>query len=160
LKQKNRLLLVKDIVTKPFLFLAGDVLTPDTVLERIASRFEIEQAQKGTKTIGVIGGASNHTPAFTHAVLSVHDGYLQSIQHPPPSTYEKGALREMHRTFYSVDFLEFAEASSERLLSRIIGEIITETDRKFGVEEFDGEWAEYAEPKDIVNYQNLPFLKK
>jgi len=66
----------------------------------------------------------------------------------------------MHRAVYSLDFLQFLETSSESLLSRAIGEIIATTDKKFGVEPFEGEWVEYSEPKDIDIYQNLSFLKQ
>lgn len=159
LETRARLLLAKDLIVKPFLFLAGDILTPDLVLEKVANRFGQEQGKKRSKVVGVITGATDHSPAPTHALLSVHEGYLQNITHPPPPTYKEDELREMQRSLFSLDFIQLASASNEKLVSRVIHEVIQTTDNKFGVETHTGEWAQYAEPNHITIYQNLPFLK-
>lgn len=159
LETKGRLLLAKELLTKPFLFLAGDVLTPDDVFLRVVNRYEEEQRSKKRKVIGVISGAVDHSPALTHAVLTVQDGYLQDIAHPPPDVYDKSHLRETHRAVYSLEFLDFALRSKQKLLSRLIHELIKETDNHFGVESFEGPWGHYVSPEDLIRYQNLPFLR-
>ena len=135
-------------------------MTPDFVLERVVARFEEEQSRKKRNVVGVISGAIDHSPALTHAVLRVRDGYLAHIVHPPPEHFHESELRETHRAIYSLEFLELALRSNEKLLSRIIGEIIQETNYHFGVEGFDGAWGHYATPEDLAKYQNLPFLNQ
>jgi NDP-sugar pyrophosphorylase family protein len=159
LETKNRLMLAKELLVKPFFFLAGDVLTPNFVLEQVASRFEQEQSSKSTSVVGVISGAKDHSPAPTHAVLTVQEGYLQNIAHPPPTNYNENDLRESHQAIYSLDFLKMANQSKEKLLSRVIQEIITGTSKKFGVEGFESIWAHYADPIDLEKYKNLSFLR-
>jgi len=160
LETKGRMLLAKDLIVKPFFFLAGDILTPDPVLEQIATRFEQEQSREKSKVVGVLSGAKDHTPAPTHAVLSVCEGYLKNISFPPPSHISDKDLRETHRAIFSLDFLEMAQRSKEKFISRVIHDVVTNTDKKFGVEEFDGEWGHYVNPDDLKKYQSLPFLNK
>lgn len=161
LETRGRLMLAKGLLARPFLFLVGDILTPDLVLENIASRFEKEQSiKKNNDVLGVIAGSKNHSPALSHALLTVSEGYLEKITYPPTQKYSDGDLREMHRAVYSLDFLEVVNRSSERLLSKIIQEVVMCTKKKFAVEEFDGLWAHYVEPDDLRKYQNLPFLNR
>ncbi len=159
LETRGRMMLAKDLLVKPFLFLAGDILTPNFILEQLVERFEDEK-RKNNSTIGVISGAKDHSPAPSHAVLTVSNGFLQDIVYPPPVKYNSDDLRESHRAIYSLDFLEMMEKSNEKLLSKIIYEIISKTDNKFGVEGFDGVWGHYVTPIDLERYKDLPFLNK
>ena len=159
LETRGRMMLAKDLLVKPFLFLAGDILTPNSILTQLVARFESEK-RKNNSTVGVISGAKDHSPALSHAVLTVSNGFLQNIVYPPPMEYNSEDLRESHRAIYSLDFLEMACQSNEKLLSKVIKEIIAETNKNFGIESFSGTWGHYITPTDLERYKDLPFLKK
>ncbi|MEX1997916.1 MAG: sugar phosphate nucleotidyltransferase [Candidatus Andersenbacteria bacterium] len=66
---RNRLLLAKDMISGPFLFLAGDIICEPRLLCEL---MEAHQQQPGT--IATVGLAVDHTPAPGHGVATVdHD---------------------------------------------------------------------------------------
>lgn len=157
LETKRRLLLARDIIVKPFMFLAGDILAPTSLLEQIRVRFDEE---KYKDAIGIIAGAHDHSPAPTHAVLSASDGFLSDIQHPPPEQFNDGELREMHRAMYSLDFIKTAVNSEQNLLSRIVKDINDEREHAFGVVDYYGTWGHYAEPHDLQRFNKSYFDRR
>jgi NDP-sugar pyrophosphorylase family protein len=161
LETKNRLMLAKDILVKPFLFLAGDILTPTSILEKEIEFFYKEQSKNSDKLLGVLGGAKDCGPAPTHAILTINDrSLLRDISYPYLKKYEGDGLRDVHRAIYSLDFLEKMQYSEEKVLSRAIQTIVSRGESaKFGVVEFDGPWGHYAEPNDLETYRDLPFLR-
>lgn len=155
LESKNRLLLAKDVVKQPFLLLAGDILTPNFILEKIVDRFY--QEKKTNNLLGIMSGAKDISPALTHPILTIDDdNYLKNIS----CDKNQLGLRDMQRSFYSIDFLRRIEFSEEKLLSRATLDIFFQGEANFGVVEFDGLWAHYANQNDLEKYKNLPFLRE
>lgn len=157
----RRLLLAKDLIVKSFLFLAGDILTPNVVLEQIASdsSYVGQKNSQGVVSLGVISGAKDHSPALSHALLTPKDGYLDKITFPPTEKYGKEDLREMHRAIYSLVFLDLLSKSLKTTISEVIGEAISYPGLNFLLSEYEGEWAHYVKPEDLVRYRNPSFLK-
>lgn len=136
--------------------MAGDILTPNFVLEKIVDRFYQEE-NKLDNLLGVMGGAKDLSPAPTHAILTVDDDfYLKNISYGK----DQLGLRDAQRAVYSIDFLKKLESSEEKLLSRATLDVFLRGGVNLGVVEFDGVWAHYAGPNDLDKYKNLPFLRK
>ncbi|MGI5827556.1 MAG: sugar phosphate nucleotidyltransferase [Patescibacteria group bacterium] len=157
LETKGRLLLAKELITRPFLFLAGDVIAPNQLMLRVAERFEEEKETIGNEFIGVISGAKYHTPALTHALISVYEGFLADLVHPPASVWGEDQLREMHVALYDVSFISMAQNSDEKLLSRLINKSVRSSFVEFAVEEYVGDWKHISNPEDLAG-NNLNFL--
>lgn len=158
LETRKRLMLAKDLIVKPFLLLAGDVLTPGSLIRSVSQRFEREKMQKTHHIMGVISGAVDHSPAPSHAILSVNNGYLEEVIYPP-HTNIKTDLREIPRAIYSLDFLEAAQKSTETFLSNVIKEVVRSQSSKIGVEKYEDQWGHFAQPEDLQKYNSLPFLR-
>lgn len=149
IQTKRRLLLAQDVLTGPFLFLAGDTVPPIIQMVKVAERFAQEPG-----VVGVVSGAIDHSPAPTHSLLTIIDGYVREIEYPPSSTWTHNQYREMHVAFYDTTLFQIAAASEQLFLTNVLKEVIHQNGALLGDEVCDGPWIHLAVPGDLLRQQD------
>ncbi|MFH1971329.1 MAG: NTP transferase domain-containing protein [Patescibacteria group bacterium] len=146
LETKNRLLLAKDNISRPFLFIAGDIIAPGIQMQKVFERFQAEPS-----LVGVFSGASDHKPAIYHPLIVLFERYIQEIHFPSPAEWRVEDKRDMQVSFFNPEFLDFALKSKNLFISQVVSEIINENENKkcFGCEVYDGEWKHFSVPDDL-----------
>lgn len=147
LETKRRLLLAKDMINGPFLYLAGDVISNPTQLANVAAAYEREKTQG---VLGVISGATDHTPTINHALITTGHGHAIEMLYPPTAEWNPNQLREMGIAYYNQEFIyKLTESRPDQtFLSHVISEAIAKG-ADFAVEKYFDKWYHFEKPNDL-----------
>lgn len=132
----------------PFLVLSGDIITPTDQYAALVDKL-------GVGITGVLSGASDHSPAPTHATIQsdINNSKILEINFPPKENF--------HNTpnlWRSMDHWYFAQKMIERLthqpanltnISLTIQKQISSQDEYFLLAPYTGEWKHIYLPTDI-----------
>lgn len=144
LEIRKRLLSVKDEISSSFLFLASDVIcSPDELLK------VVELQEKENKYIfGTISGATEHSPALTHAIIKTENNHAVDLEFPPSETWQSDDLRDIHVACYQPEFIGLLNIVPENCTS--ISQVIAEALRQGkDFKKYCKPWYHFANPNDL-----------
>lgn len=147
LETRKRLLLAENLIKGPFLYLAGDVISHPTQLLEVAQSYE---AYGSNDIIGVIAGATDHSPALSHALITVHNGHAIEMVYPATCTWKEDQLREMGIAYYDHKFIYLLKQArpEQTNLSHVITEAI-QKGSDFVVSTYFDRWYHFLRPEDL-----------
>lgn len=146
LEDRKRLLLASAMLSDPFVFLAGDVLVPPTLVKEVVQRQFAAEAD----VLGTISGASDHRPAPSHGVVEIREGRAVRIDHPFRGTLSPFHYREMGISCLSTRLFPALEDADESMIhiSHVLSREIAKRQPIRAVA-YEGEWNHYAVPEDF-----------
>jgi NDP-sugar pyrophosphorylase family protein len=146
LETRKRLLLAKDLIDSPFLFLAGDVICHPEQMRNVVAL----QQNAGEFVLGTMSVATCHSPARSHGLVSIKNGRVVDLVFPPTSEWHENQYRDMQVACYAPEFLQLLHDAPDNCLyiSPVICSCI-ERGKVFQASVYNASWYHIAEPKDL-----------
>src|SRR3989344_3698429 len=145
-KIRKRLLSLQGNITTSFIFLATDVICDANELLKVA---ELQEKEKEA-VLGTISGATDHTPALTHALIKAEGSSVVGIEFPPPDRWHPKDLRDIHVACYRPEFIGFLNnvPDENTSVSQVIAQALKDG-QDFQISKYCKEWYHFANPEDL-----------
>jgi len=146
LEIRKRLLSLQGNITTSFIFLATDVICDANELLKVA---ELQEKEKEA-VLGTISGATDHTPALTHALIKAEGSSVVGIEFPPPDRWHPKDLRDIHVACYRPEFIGFLNnvPDENTSVSQVIAQALKDG-QDFQISKYCKEWYHFANPEDL-----------
>lgn len=146
LETKRRLLLAKENIQSPFLFLAGDVLCDPKHLVKIADQYE----EEGRSVFGTISCSSFHSPGLSHPLITIEGDRAIQLIFPPTPYWKEEQFRMMDVAYYSQDFIRLLESARKEVQKffQVIS-LALEQGNEFQASKYLKKWYHFFEPDDL-----------
>ena len=146
LEIRRRLLLTDGLIKGPFFVIGSDVLVDPTHYSSMAHIYDSREVE----TYGVISGATDLTPAPTHAVISADGDSVTGIQTYPPLNLRESVLRDMSLWLFDQKTLDLLKQApiTELNISPVLNSAIKQGIR-YVVARYNGIWYHFGVPEDL-----------